>query len=268
MMHESKAPLSSVTHRVLHFLNKSPAEMESAAVAGQLLLRGLDGTISVRRHLLEPLIAARYAVVDGACLSITPFGRASLCQKNSETIEQDVSADVQTSSKFQDGAGSFKRMSAAESPLAFLYSHKDRAGRRFLTVGEFDAGERLRADFTCGCMMPSVTTRWNVGLGRGKYAGTGGHTDLSDAAMSARLRVDKALKAVGPELSGVLIDICCFLKGLQIVERERQWPARSAKILLKTALGILCRHYSPVAEKTARPFHWGSDDYRPELLRG
>lgn len=267
MTREPETLISSAAHRVLCFLNRSSVEVENAAVPEQLLLRGVSGTISIRYHSLEPLIAAGYAVLDGARLSATESGRALFRLKTPKTINPDMGADVGTPHAANDGSSFFKRSSTAESPLAFLYSHRDISGERFLTGGEFDAGERLRADFTRGCMMPSVTTRWNAGLGRGKLAGAGGHTDLSDAAMSARLRVDKALKAVGPELNGVLIDICCFLKGLQTVERERRWPARSAKILLKTALGILCRHYTPPVEKSDRPFHWGSDDYRPKLQR-
>lgn len=68
---------------------------------------------------------------------------------------------------------------------------------------------------------------------------------------------------MGPELSGVALDVCCFMKGLELVERERQWPARSAKLMLKTALLALHRYYTPPAREGTR--HWGEAGYRPEL---
>lgn len=63
----------------------------------------------------------------------------------------------------------------------------------------------------------------------------------------------------------MLVDVCCFLKGLKTVETERQWPARSAKLILKTALAVLARHYDPRPEETRRRtrHHWGAADYKP-----
>lgn len=135
-------------------------------------------------------------------------------------------------------------VNASESPLALLYRLNKITGRRFLSDEEFQAGERLRADFTRGTMLPRTTANWDSVLAKRARGERGCGADISDHALDCRGRVEKALHAVGPELSGVLLDICCFLKGLELVERERSWPARSAKMLLKTALSILHRHYT------------------------
>ncbi len=156
-----------------------------------------------------------------------------------------------------------------ESPLARLAQRRGKGGEPFLAEAEALAGERLRVDFTRGQLMPGVTQRWDAQLReKGRRCGAG---DLSDSAIDARQRVNAAIKAVGPELAGVLVDICCFLKGLETVERERQWPARSAKLLLKAGLGVLARHYGLVGTDRLRPSRirqWGTEDYRPSIDGG
>ncbi|MEW5421430.1 DNA replication protein [Amorphus sp. 3PC139-8] len=158
----------------------------------------------------------------------------------------------------------------AESPLAWLARRKDRSGAPILDEAQFRAGERLRADFTRGQMMPRMSVDLSLGMPSGGRSGAaGGVQDLTDTAMAARERVNRALMTVGPELSGVLIDVCCFLKGLETVERERGWPARSGKVVLLIALGRLAGHYGYTAEargadRSAGPRHWGAPDYRPK----
>ena len=133
------------------------------------------------------------------------------------------------------------------------------------------AAERLRRDFEVGALQPRITANWSASVNDGpSERATGGMADLTDMALAARVRVDRAMHAVGPELSGVLVDVCCFLKGLETVERERQWPARSAKLVLRLALESLARHYgltpaAPDARGRRKSATGARKDYRPEI---
>ncbi len=128
----------------------------------------------------------------------------------------------------------------SESPLAWLARRKGRDGRAMIAPDQFIAGERLRADFTRAHMTPRVTSSW-TGIAGTK--GAGGAGEMTDLVLASRQRVRLALDACGPEFSGLLLDICCFLRGLEDVERERGWPPRSAKVVLQLALDRLARHY-------------------------
>lgn len=128
----------------------------------------------------------------------------------------------------------------SESPLAWLARRKGSDGRPMITAEQFLAGERLRADFTRANMSPRVTSNWGAPTGRSGGPGAGEMTDL---IVASRQRVRLAMDSCGPEFSGLLMDVCCFLRGLEDVERERGWPQRSAKIVLQLGLDRLARHY-------------------------
>ena len=147
-----------------------------------------------------------------------------------------------------------------ESPLAWLARRQGPAGRTLIEPHHLQAGERLRMDFTVADLMPRTTTNWDDPLSSGGAAAS----NASDMMTDARRRVHAALAAVGPELSGLLLDVCCFLKGLEDVERERRWPQRSGKIVLQVALERLARHYGYAGETRGRarvPLRaWLADD--------
>jgi hypothetical protein len=158
-----------------------------------------------------------------------------------------------------------------ESPVGALARPRGKGAKPWLGAEAVSAAERLRRDFEVGQLQPRITANWSASVKGGRRAGgSAGLTDLTDMALAARIRFDAAMHAVGPELSGLLVDICCLLKGLETVERERQWPARSAKLVLRIALESLARHYGLDASATGkagsgRVRHWGADDYRPEM---
>ncbi|HZL30572.1 MAG TPA: DUF6456 domain-containing protein [Pseudolabrys sp.] len=139
----------------------------------------------------------------------------------------------------------------AESPLAWLARRRGRDGRAMIAPHQFMAGERLRADFTRAHLMPRTTSNWESPMASGRG---GGHRagQFTDVMIASRQRVNQALETVGPEFSGLLLDVCCFLKGLEDIERERRWPARSGKVVLQLALDRLARHYGYAAQAKGR----------------
>jgi Domain of unknown function (DUF6456) len=159
-----------------------------------------------------------------------------------------------------------------ESPLDWLHRRRDKQGRPLLSNHAFDAGERLRADFWFAAMTPRITVNWNpVSSDRSAQRSPAGEgLDMSDNVVAAKQRVRQALAAVGPELSGILIDVCCHEKGIEDSEREVGWPVRSGRIVLQLALERLARHYGlapPGQAETWTPEGriraWGDGSHRP-----
>ena len=136
----------------------------------------------------------------------------------------------------------------AESPLAWLARRRGRDGRPMIEPHQLLAGERLRADFTRAHLMPRTTSNWESPISPDRRGG--GVCTFTETMIVARQRVHQALDAAGPEFAGLLVDICCFLKGLEDIERARAWPTRSAKIVLQLALDRLARHYGYAAKIT------------------
>lgn len=134
-------------------------------------------------------------------------------------------------------------MDEGESPLSWLARRKGRDGSALVDTTQLEAGERLRADFTFAQLMPRTTSNWSAAVASGRRSDGGGAAAMTDAIVAARQRLRHALDAVGPEFSGLLLDVCCFLKRLEEVERERCWPVRSAKVVLQLGLDCLARHY-------------------------
>jgi hypothetical protein len=158
----------------------------------------------------------------------------------------------------------------AESPLAWLARRTGRDGRPLVDSAQIAAGERLREDFTRAALTPRVTANWIAPVAQGRRAGSGdAAAALADSVIAAKVRVARALDAVGPEFASLLLDVCCFLKGLEAVERERGWPARTAKVVLGLGLDRLARHYGIETEargpERARSRAWQAEGARPTI---
>ncbi len=161
----------------------------------------------------------------------------------------------------------------SESPLARLFLRKGDAGKTVIDERQFAAGEKLRSDFERAHMAQRITASYSESSGSG-----GRHWQMSDNAVerlndnaiAARERLHRAFAAVGPELSGILYQVCCLASGFEQAERLLNLPARSGKAVLALALTRLARHYGLIKQHTPRQkdliAHWALDDYRPAIM--
>jgi Domain of unknown function (DUF6456) len=160
---------------------------------------------------------------------------------------------------------------APEGSLVWLHRRRDKDGQPLITEPQFAAGERLGADYWHAQLSPRVTADWS-GIStsrRMRRATPGVGAEMGDHVVAARQRIHRALDAVGPELAGILVDVCCHEVGLEAAGRAQGWPQRAAKVVLQLALTSLARHYGLLAPEprpgAPRLRHWGSEDYRPDI---
>ncbi|WP_232630303.1 DUF6456 domain-containing protein [Methylobacterium sp. Leaf118] len=206
----------------------------------------------------EALLAADLAARDDSRRNRLVIGAAGRARLRRVDGPDGDAFRMQHLAPVPEGTGARLR-DTAESPLAWMARRRGRDGAPMIDAAAFAAGERLRHDLEAAQMLPKVTADWSAQRVDG--GGARDPASASDGAVAARQRVDRALAAVGFDLSGLLIDLCGFLKGLERIESERKWPARSAKVVARIALGRLAEHYGIARE--AR----GPDRARARLWR-
>lgn len=125
-------------------------------------------------------------------------------------------------------------VNVAESPLGWL------AARGLVDARQYEAGERLRADYETAALGPRVTMRWD---GAPIGGGGGERLDPTTAQLAAKRRFDQALDALGGGLKDVAWRVICAGEALPVAEKGLGWPARSGRLVLTLALDRLADHY-------------------------
>jgi hypothetical protein len=125
----------------------------------------------------------------------------------------------------------------AESPLGWLFA------RSLVSQRQYDAGERLRADWERAQLAPRVTMAWDAApIARGRGGSTGA-PDLTGAQIDAKRRFDDAIAHAGPGLADILWRIVCAGEGMRDAETALGWPARAGKLVLTLALDRIADYY-------------------------
>ncbi len=140
----------------------------------------------------------------------------------------------------------------AESPLAWLARRRDSKGCPYLSAWHYEAGERLRSDFTRAGMTPRMTVNWSLMLQGGSRSGRrDAGEDAHIATMTARQRFREALDYLGSDLSEIAVQVCCHLRSLRSAEALLGLPQRSGKIVLRIALERLSGHYALASRRSS-----------------
>jgi Domain of unknown function (DUF6456) len=117
-----------------------------------------------------------------------------------------------------------------ENALTWLYA------RGLISHRQLAAGERLRADFARGGLMPQVTMRWDASPPstgrRGALSGDGGTAAMIDA----KRRFLGCMDAIGAGLADIAWRVVCHGEAMTAAERALAWPGRSGRVVLALAL--------------------------------
>lgn len=124
----------------------------------------------------------------------------------------------------------------SESPLGWLHA------RGHLSDRQFDAGERLRADWERANLAPRITMRWDAAPVIGKRHAPA-MLNETEAQLAAKQRFTNAIDYLGSDLSDIAWRIICGGEGTPVAEKNLGWPARSGKLVLKIALDRLAIFY-------------------------
>lgn len=189
------------------------------------------------------------------CLILSPAGAAFLRRADAQEDPFAEQHRLAGTRYIDAGRAAVTRFTVnrAETPLGWLARRTGPDGRPLISDAQYEAGERLREDFTRAQMMQRITLDWSMTAGGGHRAVE--PMAIGDAALAARRRFDAALAAVGPGLADLLVDVCCHLKGLAEAEQARAWPVRTAKVVLGLALDRLARHYGLLPQTATADRH-------------
>ena len=253
---EAKAALARLAADGAHLVApKTPDGM--AAACAIHASQDSNGAAQAVGHVSRPAVAysLRKGWLEwdeaGRCLRLSKAGWRALKPEKSST--------PRVGSKPEPPRASPRRTQPAgprpptRTPLAQLKRRRHKDGRPLVSDAQLNAAEMLIADFWHGQLSPRVTANWSAvaPAHRVRRATPGTGAEMRDAVVAARQRFHRALDAVGPELAGVLVDVCCNDVGLEVAGRAWGWPQRAAKVVLDLALTRLARHYGLIAREAS-----------------
>ena len=204
--------------------------------------------MKVKRARLDSLLAENLVVHDAEKDSyiLSPAGHGWHRRRAVRADDPFVAQHQIRGIRLVEGEGGFKkrRVNLSESPLSWLYHRRGPDGKSFIERRHFEAGERLRRDFTRARLMPHMTANWQLLLQGGQRGGSvSGIEDARADLFEARKRFRAALEHLGKGLYEIAVEVCCHMRSLDHAERTLGLPKRAGKVVLRIALERLGNFY-------------------------
>lgn len=194
---------------------------------------------------------------------ITEKGKAHTLEVNAAAGYLGRQAEQERASKLDSEHGQqrsdhqpTRKRYSTEPPLVIMYGKQTRKpnSRQWISERGFVAATRLAEDFAQS-QMPGGTPasiNWdNIGM---KIDATPRNNCVPRSWFdrSSTTRFEDAVKAVGADLSDILVLFVCYEHGIEQVEKAMEWPARSGKAILGIALERLADHYVSMGDDIYR----------------
>ncbi|WP_338722911.1 DUF6456 domain-containing protein [Devosia sp. XK-2] len=121
----------------------------------------------------------------------------------------------------------------------------------FLGPHHAEAARRITRSFARARLRQRVTMSYDP-TRIGERGSGNAQADLAAGAEGARQYLSRLAAQLPRDCWGVLCDVCIYDKGLQQIEAERNWPRRSAKLVLRIGLEQLARAFGLDAAAVGR----------------
>lgn len=255
-------------------INKRQVRFVGALLRGAIALRndadlyqiqGQQNQYSLETIVVRKLISDGVLALKGKACSATPLARNWL-----KRLLLDEGGYSEQHKDIREVGGSSARLNINEGPILKL-SYSRNGMPPFLQSHHIVAAKKIEILVARTQMLQRTTMSYDpTRIGRGNKS-SGLDQGLGDNALDARNKLQHCLDRLPHDCAGVVMDVCGFQKGLQLIETERKWPRRSAKLILRIGLEQLCILFEltptikGVESNTAR--HWMGKDARPKSVR-
>ncbi|GGD31720.1 DUF6456 domain-containing protein [Sinisalibacter lacisalsi] len=185
--------------------------------------------------------------------TITAAGRAEAIRRIAEAesrraagtgLAEDADAAPVPRPQARRRAEPRKRAVGADAPLHVLARRRRTDGSAFLPPELIAAALKFRESYELARIGGGLTRDW----GRLVSGRTASGRVVNGAGPTRRLEAEQslaaAIRALGPDLAESVLLAVCHERGMEEIEDQLDFPARSGKIVLRIALRTLHRHYA------------------------